>query len=224
MQNLALYASLFFDQLPKMHTDELTLHAIAWPGIASAIFAAAGFILACCKWASESKADEARRNLADEKDNQRREWAFNNFKNSTDKLNRARAELQNVSARLERAERTITRQELIKELLRDRGDHDIRMTLYSTALSLAEDRIKGLMENGGDHDKAIIDLEDTVKELKNQIDALRHRLEFPPSRAPGSLGQASAARSRIPVRVRQNSAAGGAQAGQRGSRPGRHPP
>ena len=35
------------------------------------------------------------------------------------------------------------------------------------------------MENGGDHDKAIIDLENTVKELKNQIDALRRRLESP---------------------------------------------
>ena len=163
-----------------MHTDELTLHAIAWPGIASAIFAPAGFILACCKWASESKADEARRNLADDKDKQRREWASKEFKNFTDDLNQARAELQNVTDRLERAERTITRQQkLIEELLRDRSDHGIRMTLYSTALSLAEDRIKGLMENGGDQDKAIIDLENTVKELKNQIDALRRRLECP---------------------------------------------
>ena len=200
-----------------MHTDELTLHAIAWPGIVSAIFAAAGFILAYCKWASESKADEARRNLADEQDKLRREWASRDFENFTNDLNRARAELQNVTNRLEPAERTITRQqELIEELLQDRSDHNIRMTLYSIALSLAEDRIKGLMENGGDHDKAIIDLEDIVKELKNQIDALRRRLESPPGRAPGSLGQASAARSRIPVRV--------APAGQRGSQPGRHPP
>lgn len=80
------------------------------------------------------------------------------------------------------------------------------------------------MENGRDHDKAILDLEDTVEELKNQIEALLRRLESTFGRATGSLGQASAARSRIPVQILQNSAAGGAPAGQRESRPGRHLP
>lgn len=65
------------------------------------------------------------------------------------------------------------------------------------------------MENGRDHDKAILDLEDTVEELKNQIEALLRRLESTFGRATGSLGQASAARSRIPVQILQNSAAGG---------------
>ncbi|KAK3171712.1 hypothetical protein OEA41_003796 [Lepraria neglecta] len=235
MDSLALCASLFFDQLPKMHVDVLTLHAIAWPGIVSATVAVAGFILAWCKWASESKADEARRNLEDEKDEQRRnledkkneqrrnledekdeqrrKWASNNFKNLTDDLNQARADLQNVTDRLKLAEGKITgQQEFIEQLQRDRSYHDIRMNRHSTALSLAEDRIKGLRENGGDHDKAIIDLEDTVKELKDKIEA------------PGSLGQASVAKYRIPDWIRQNSAAGRVPAAQRWSRPGWHPP
>lgn len=104
MQNLALCASLLFDQLPKTHIDKLILHAIPWPGIVSAMFAAAGFILACCKWASESKADEARRNVAGRKDEQRRVWVPNDVKNFTNDLNQARAELQNVTDRLERPE------------------------------------------------------------------------------------------------------------------------